>query len=155
VTKVDQRKVRTRSRILVAALAIGLALGLGTAPAMAGNAIGSKAVTGTIGGKTWWNQATIYTSPGSAQATTHAGPWSTSAAAGHAGAQGRVMASGDALKCLGSMTYSTTTLAAQSGTSGLCRKSMSGAYYSYGVTHFWNGSGYSIYLTHRSPSQNS
>lgn len=155
MTNVEQRATRTRSRILIAALAVGLALGVGAAPAMAGTANSAKGYTGTIGGKTWWNQATIYTSSGSAQATTSSGPWSTSAAAGHVGSQGRVMASGDALKCLGTMTYSTTTLAAQSGSSGYCRKSMSGAYYSYGVSHFWNGSGYSPYLTYRSPSQNS
>jgi hypothetical protein len=128
---------------------------MGATPALAGNASGTKGYTGTIGGKTWWNQAHIFTSSGWAQATTVSGPWSASAAAGHQGSQGRVMAAGDALKCLGTMTYSTTSYAAQSGSSGVCGKSMSGAFYSYGVSHFWNGGGYTTYLTLRSPNQNS
>lgn len=146
---------RSRRKVLAAVLLSGVLVGIAAAPATAGTAYGSWGGY-SAGGVSYQNRAYIYTTSGQARAYTQAGPTSTTVASGWVGARGRLFTSGGALSCEGVNDYSTISLTAGATWSGLsCLRSATGAWYSYGVSLGWNGSGYNSVYTFLSPNQNS
>lgn len=106
----------------------------------------------TVAGKQYRNQATIITSPGNASARTYVGPTGACAPSGHMGYRARLYNSGGTLVQQSSIGYNSICAA---GFSGPTNRNASGAWYSYGVTWGWNGSGYNAFFTFKSPNQNS
>lgn len=99
------------------------------------------------------NYATIVTSANSAQARTSTQWNGGGTTVGWAGARGRLFTSGGALSCEGTTTYN--SVAGWPATGYSCTRTTSAAWYSYGVSYGWNGSGYTAFYTFKSPNQNS
>lgn len=136
----------------VAAFLVGVAPGL----AYAGTANSGVGVFGPVYGHTYQNYASVITSGGSANARTYSGPTGSSVPSGYVGSRGRLFTSGGALSCEGSNDYNTQALSSGTYWNGLsCYRYSSGAWYSYGVSLAFNGSGYNSNYTFRSPNQNS
>ena len=129
---------------------LGLSAGIST-PAQAGTADSTIGLF-TVYGVNYTNQATIYTTPGSANASTLITTASGTVPAGWMGARARLFNSSGVLIQEGQTSY-TPVKAAGYGVSTI--RSATGTWYSYGVTYSWNGNGYSAYYTFRSPNQSS
>ncbi|GAA4626338.1 hypothetical protein [Cellulomonas oligotrophica] len=134
---------------------LALVLAGGATAAYAGTASSSTGYF-SANGVSYLNFAWINTNP-----TDHYAVASTrtqkngsgSLAAGWGGARGRLFTSGGTLRCEGTNQYNpsgTTTVAGSS-----CLLNATGAWYSYGVSLGWNGSGYNSVYTFISPNQNS
>lgn len=133
---------------LVAGISIGLPL-----PAVAATATSSVGWV-TSGSYPYQNYAQINNS--AKDASTWGGPRNFTAPAGWVGSRGRLFSdSTGALLCEGSNNYNTVSLVGGGYWGGWsCQRTTSGAYYSYGVSRFWNGSSYGNYYTFTSPSLN-
>jgi hypothetical protein len=139
-------------RLAAVSFAAFLALGISAGSAIAGS---SQSAYGyyTVNGHQYKNVAVVATQSNFAQALTQTW-WSTgSVTSGWAGARGRLFTSGGSLSCEGSNQYNTTTGERAQGFS--CSRTSSGAWYSYGVSLAWTGSGYQSFYTFQSPNQNS
>jgi hypothetical protein len=149
--RLGRRSVLMCAAAFLAAFLVGVAPGL----AHAGWADSSVGGFGPVNGHSYENYASVYTPSGYAIAYTYTGPSGSSVASGWVGSRGRLFTSGGSLSCEGSNTYSTQTLTSGSYWSGTSCSRGSGAWYSYGVSLAFNGSGYNSYYTFQSPNQNS
>lgn len=143
--------------VLLGSLLVGLTLGLGPAAASAGTVSGSVGLY-TVDGYRYRNYAVIATttSPHYATAYTFTGPNSGSVPAGYPGSRGRLFEQDGAMYCEGSNTYSSATITYPNTQGGIsCQAHTAGAWYSYGVSLAFNGSGYTSFYTFLSPDQNS
>jgi hypothetical protein len=128
------------------------AVPIGASAGTASSSVGSF----SSGGHSYTNQAVIHTSTGSASAQTLTAPSGYTAPAGWVGSRGRLFASGGTLSCESSNLYSTGSLVSgQYWSQYSCTRTTTGAWYSYGVSLVWNGSGYNSVYTFQSPNQNS
>lgn len=142
----------SRGKILFGVFISCFLASAGTQLAFAGSA---SSATGfyTAGSTQYLNYATVETSSGRAEAFTQTRANTIPTPSGWAGARGRLFSSGGALSCEGTNQYNTATGAGVFGYS--CIRYTSGAWYSYGVSYGWNGSGYSAFYSFISPNQNS
>ncbi len=145
------KPTRRWTMAIAAALLAGVGVGLAT-PANAGTALSSFGYF-TVAGNQYVNYAAILTSTGHAQASTTTSFSSGSTPTGYAGSRGRLFTSGGSLSCEGANTYNPGPSYSAIGYS--CTRTSSGAWYSYGVSLGFNGSGYNSYYTYQSPNQNS
>lgn len=112
----------------------------------------------TVAGNAYRNYAVIITSPGNARASTNTGPQSGyTVPGGYVGSRGRLMIDGGTtLSCEGSNTYNSGSISYATMLTGVsCTRYTSGAWYSWGVSLGWNGSGYNSVYTYQTVSQNS
>lgn len=127
----------------------------GSTVALAGTAYSQISYV-TVAGKQYRNYATIMTGVTNAYARTNSGPNEDPASAGWVSSRGRLFTSSGALSCEGTNQYNSATLQPEETVVGYsCYRYLSGSWYSYGVSQYWNGSGYSAHYTYRSPNQNS
>ena len=146
----EPRKGQARTAIGAAvALVAGISLGI-PLPAFAAVAQSSVGAA-TAGGYNYRNYAEI--DSGVHYARTFGGPSNFTVPVGWIGARGRIFSSGGALLCEGATQYNSSSFGPGAYWSGnSCTRSASGAYYSYGVTRFWNGGSYNDFYTYTSPT---
>lgn len=146
---------RRAALVLLTTFVTSFLLGVGTQAAIA---LTYSSQTGyfTVAPYDYRNWATIITSSGSARATTSTGPQSP-VGGGYVGSRGRLMIDGGTtLSCEGTNVYNSTTISYPVMVVGSsCTRTTSGAWYSWGVSRAWNGSGYNSIYTYKSRSQNS
>lgn len=147
----SNRESRLRAAAIVATLVSTFLVGFGAQPAFAGVADSAFGYF-TAGSTQYANRATILTSSLNAQARTTTYRNSGSTPAGWAGSRGRLFTSGGALSCEGTTIYNPALYPAHGFS---CTRLSSGAWYSWGVSQGWNGSGYNTFYTYKSPNQNS
>jgi hypothetical protein len=156
IEKKPTSKRRYSPALIVGAFVGAFAVGAGAAPAIAGS-VNSAFGYYTVASVQYRNMANIATGPGAALAGSYATGESTSVPAGRAGARGRLYYDSGTIACEGSNTYNASTLPQGHYVAGFsCTRTTAGlAWYSYGVTLAFNGSGYNSVYTFRTVSQNS
>jgi hypothetical protein len=157
-------RLQTRRRVAILLSTVflaSLAWAFSSTAAVASSSVQDNAVTGnaasavgyySAGGRSYQNWSVVRTSSFKADATTLTAFTSGLTTAGYAGSRGRLFTSGGSLSCEGVNSYNTQDLAAVGYS---CIRKTSGAWYSYGVSYAWNGSGYNAFYTFKSPNQNS
>lgn len=149
-----QHRVGERRR-RVGAMLVGLVL-VGFSAGFAGTAASAGTASSGVGNYgVYNNQATITTSPGTAKASTMSGKQTGNAAAGYLGARGRLFTNGSTVSiyCEGTTLYNSVSAHQQYAYS--CTGGGSRTWNSYGVSRFYNGSGYNDVMTFNSPNQTS
>lgn len=143
--------LRTRSgtKFIFGGALVGFAMGV-SGVAVAATASSGFATNGTYLGVSYRNQATVDNS--GKQAWTYMDA-SASVPFGYMGARGRLFRSSGSLCREGATKYNDTTNYTIIGYSGV-NTCGAGAYYSYGVSYKYTGSGYSAYYTFSSPTLN-
>ncbi len=140
--------------MLLGLVFVGFSVGFAGTTASAGTASSSVGLWGS-----YKNQATITTTTGgtgTAKASTMSGTQSGgNAGAGYLGARGRLFTDGSmsAIYCEGTTQYNSVAASQQYGYS--CTGGGHRSWNSYGVSRFYNGSGYNDVMTFNSPIQNS
>lgn len=152
--KKNRRAWSGRKGLVITSL---VAFAIGFTPAMAmGGAVSSESNPIT-GGKVYRSYAWVLngSSNAYAQGSAHMGPGSGySLPSGWAGARGRLFSSGGSLLCEGTTGYSSSTMSYPSTYNNYsCIRYDAGTRYGYGVVYAWNGNGYNIYYTFRTPNQ--
>lgn len=148
---------RRLAAVLVATLLASFFVGFGAQAASAGVQSSDWGYF-TVSGNAYRNYAVIITSTGSARASTNTGPQSgDTLPGGYVGSRGRLMIDGGTtLSCEGSNTYNSSSISYATMLTGVsCTRTTSGAWYSWGVSLGWNGSGYNSMYTFKTVSQNS
>lgn len=150
----NRRSVKLVLSAWCVALLAGLAVGASVQAAYAYTVASSDSGYYTVAGHQYRNNAYIFSyapSSHSALAQTYT-QWSTpTTAAGYAGSKGRLFTSSGSMSCEGTIIYNT----GQAAVGSSCTRTTAGAWYSYGVSYGFNGSGYSPFYTFLSPSLNS
>lgn len=127
-----------------------LAFGL-VVPASASAAVG-PIYYGTVNGVSFSAQSGETSSSGYQVATTYLTRSSGTFPSGWAGSQARMYYSTGSLYTSNSMTYNGGAASTWNSSLGA---GASGSFYSQGITHHWNGSGYNAAYPARSPNQSS
>jgi hypothetical protein len=146
------RGYKRKRRLIAAVMLSAFVMSFGAGAAFAGDVWGTTGYY-TVAGIQYENFARIKTTTGQASAESWARKVGGNTPIGYAGARGRLFTSGGALSCEGSFGYNPSNTAYAVG--GSCTRYYSGAWYSYGVTEGWNGSGYDAFYTYRTVNQNS
>lgn len=146
-TRVGERRRRI-STMLLGLVLVGFSAGFAGTAASAGTASSGVGNSGVYN-----NQATITTSSGTAKASTMSGKQTGNAGAGYLGARGRLFTDGSmvSIYCEGTTLYN--SVAAHQQYAYSCTGGGSRIWNSYGVSRFYNGSGYNDVMTFNSPNQ--
>jgi hypothetical protein len=145
-----------RNRLARLLVAFPLAAYLSMIPAVAHAGWAESAVGWyTNTGHNYQSYAAVNTSPGTVYAYTYAGPRDFTAPAGWIGLRARIMNTAGSVVAESSNVYTPQSLTAGSYWSAYLGRSLTGTWYSWGVTYAWNGSSYDAYLTFKSPYQTS
>ena len=138
------------ARAALLAGAVGVLLGVAVAPAGAATAWGQIGNIGSALGISYNNQAGVDNSSKWAATVTSA---NTNAPVGYIGSRGRLF-NGSSICSDPGTTYNNVAASSHYGYSTFGVSCGSGARYSYGVSYFYNGSGYNAAYTFQSPSLN-